>query len=58
MKQKEFSFIDFYKEIIEQKCQKNIMNPCGNLAITALISRHGYLPICNDCLGNLGQSNE
>ena len=55
MKQKEFSFIDFYKEITEQKCQKNIMNPCGNLAVTALIFRHGYLPICNLCLDNLGE---
>jgi hypothetical protein len=51
MKQKDFSFMDFYDEIIKQKCQKNIMNPCGNQAVTALIVRHGYVPICDQCLG-------
>jgi hypothetical protein len=53
MKQKEFSFPKFYEEIISQKCLKNPMNPCGNQAITGLITPNGYLPICESCLGKV-----
>ena len=53
MKQKEFSFPKFYEEIISQKCLKNPMNPCGNQAVTGLITPNGYLPICESCLGKV-----